>query len=65
MSKKLQNNILLCISNALNEINQILGYEYFESTNLENLSKKFLKILPYSEKFLQQTRGVSLKNVET
>ncbi|HEX7141362.1 MAG TPA: hypothetical protein VF222_02670, partial [Nitrososphaeraceae archaeon] len=64
MSKNLQNNLLLCISNALYEINEILGYEYFESTNIDNLSKKFLKMLPYSEKLLQQVRGVSLKDIE-
>ena len=64
MSKKLQNNLLLSISNALNEINQILGNEYFECTKIDNLSRKFLKMLPYSEKFLQQTRGASLEDVE-
>ena len=64
MSKNLQNNLLLCISSALYEINEILGYEYFESTNIDNLSKKFIKMLPYSEKLLQQVRGVSLKDIE-
>ena len=34
---------------ALNEINETLGYTYFDPTEIEEAGKKFANLIPYVE----------------
>ena len=53
------------ITSAFYEINQILGYEYFDKTTIEDRSKKLLIIgLPFGEWLLEQKSGVNLQDLE-
>jgi len=47
MSAAIKKNLCNVISNALSDINEIIGYEYFEA--LDEISKKFLRMLPLIE----------------
>lgn len=64
MSLHLQQEIVRVFCDALHEINEMLGYEYFESSKIDKLAAKFLKALPSVEALLKSRRGVTLRDVE-
>jgi hypothetical protein len=64
MSPELKAKLTATISDALYEINEMLGYEYFEENKIKDVSKKFLNMLPFAEQLLMNTRGVTLKDLE-
>ena len=64
MSSELKEKLTAVISDALYEINEMLGYEYFEENKIKGVSKEFLKMLPFAEQLLTKTRSVTLKDLE-
>jgi hypothetical protein len=61
---RLEQDLISTISDAFREINEILGYEYFESPKIHNLSIKFAKMLPFVEPLLKSKMGVTLQELE-
>ena len=65
MSSKLKERFIKIIESAFYEINQILGYEYFNKSTIEDRSKEFLSVgLPFVEYLLTKKRGVNLQELE-
>jgi hypothetical protein len=64
MSTAFKKNITDIISHALSDINEIMGYEYFDPNKLDEISKKFLVVLPFADRMLQQRRGVTIQDLE-
>lgn len=52
------------ISDSLHAINEALGYEYFKSTEIVQISDQFVMLSPVVEELIMKPRGVTLENVE-
>jgi hypothetical protein len=64
MSTAFKKNITDIISHALIDINEIIGYEYFDPNKLDEISKKFFVVLPFVDRMLKQRRGVTTQDLE-
>jgi hypothetical protein len=65
MSSEFEKKFVKVMSNAFYEINERTGYELFEPTKIEEISKKLVKLTPLVEELLlKPKRGVTLKDVE-
>jgi len=64
MSSKLHQEYVTVISDALREINEMFGYEVFDSSIIDKTARNFLKLLPIVETELKSKRGVTLQDVE-
>ena len=64
MSTAFKKNITDILSHALIDINEIIGYEYFDPNKLDEISKKFLVVLPFADRMLEQRRGVTIQDLE-
>jgi hypothetical protein len=64
MSPKLRQKFIETFSDALNEINEFMGYEYFKKSNIRSTCRAFLELEPFAEWLLMMTRGVSLQDLE-
>lgn len=64
MSSQLQQEFISIISDALREINEMFGYEVFDSSKIDKIAANFLKVLPTVEALLKSTRGATLQEVE-
>jgi hypothetical protein len=52
------------MSDALHEINEILGYEYFKQDMIKQISENFLLVVPVAEEIVKELRGVNLDEIE-
>lgn len=64
MSPKFKELIVTVVSDALHEINEILGYEYFKQDMIKQISEFFLLVVPVVEEFVKEIRGVNLDEIE-
>jgi 6-phosphofructokinase len=64
MSPKFKELIVTVMIDALHEINEILGYEYFKRDMIEQTSKNFLLVVPVAEELVKEIRGVNLDEIE-
>lgn len=54
------------MSDTLNEINEILGYTYFDATQIEELVKAFVKLVPFIKSLLlKDANEVTVKKFDT
>jgi hypothetical protein len=65
ISQDIRDRLLEVLQSAFLEINQIIGYEYFDKATAERKSKELYTAgLGFAEKVLRETRGVSLRDLK-
>jgi hypothetical protein len=64
LSSHLRQELLRVYCDALREINEIFGFEYFENSKVDMIAANFLEMLPFSEALLKSKRGVTLQELE-
>jgi hypothetical protein len=64
MSSELQKEFARIMSDVFHELNEIIGYEYFQPSQIKKIAKNYLKFLPLVEEILMKSRGVTLRDIE-
>jgi hypothetical protein len=61
---KLEEEFTKATTDALYEINELVGYNYFKNKEIQEIGNAFLQLLPALENSLKNQRGIYLDNIE-